>query len=215
MGDLSRPGVKACSKCGAPKIRAKGLCSACYQKQLKTARPSAPAKHSPSPNGAAPHPARTVGGSPTVRKVAEKIGPGIAIANGAAYKYLPGYRPDALNPTEIGVLSCALAEEIVSNRRLLEWYQKFGSSVTGPHTKLVAALGFIVAPRLARRGIIPQEVADEATLILFALVTAEPDELIADADEKAAEKPKADKPMTEEQALFAVDQVAELEPVRG
>jgi hypothetical protein len=211
---------KSCSKCGKSPVKARGLCRAHYEEERKSGKPLAkPASNSPTPLGKAPVPKITAVPSPKTRKIVEKVGGAIAFVNGVAVAYVPAVREDALNPTEIGLLAIAAAEEIQSNKKLLEWYSKIGEGVTGPHAKMGAAVAFIALPRLARRGILPEDMVDAVLPLLFAAVMSDPTELLAkgEADEAASrdDATSTSSPVENIQPeLMAISEVEEPEPVR-
>lgn len=95
---------------------------------------------------------------PTANQIATNVGTTLALLQIGVTQFVP-LGEDALNPGEIGMLAVAAADEILANATLLKYYQSVGANVTGPHTKMAAALVAIALPRLARRGLVPDEVA--------------------------------------------------------
>lgn len=221
-------GERTCSSSGCSKeVRARGLCITHYNAAKKggSLPPlSKPASHSPEPKGKSPLPKIATVATGKTKKIQEKVATTIAFANGVAVAYVPAVREDALSAMEIGLLAIATAEEIQSNKRLLEWYSKIGEGVTGPHAKMGAAVACIALPRLARRGILPEEMVDGLLPVLVAMVLSDPAELLAmgEADAEAAENAYHDhvRPLegTEgtQPALIPIGEVEEYpEPVRG
>lgn len=96
---------------------------------------------------------------PTANQIASNIGGILQMGNEMAVTLAPAYRPDALLPYEIELLSQAAAAEILGNVTLLKWYQSVGSNISGAHTLAVAAIVAVALPRLARRNMVPQNLA--------------------------------------------------------
>lgn len=69
------------------------------------------------------------------------------------------WEKDALSAEELLLLSDALADEAVRSKRILAWLAALDN--VGPHAKLATVVGIILLPRMARRGIIPENVANE------------------------------------------------------
>lgn len=100
---------------------------------------------------------------PTQNQIASNIASILELGNATACELAPAFRPDALAPYEIELLSKAAAGEILANAALLKWYQSVGSQVTGPHTLAAAAIVAVALPRLARRRMVPERLAVMAT----------------------------------------------------
>ena len=100
---------------------------------------------------------------PTQNQIASNIAGILELGNATACELAPAFRPDALAPYEIELLSKAAAGEILANAALLKWYQSVGSQVTGPHTLAAAAIVAVALPRLARRRMVPERLAVMAT----------------------------------------------------
>ena len=108
---------------------------------------------------------------PTANQIATNVGTTIAVLQVGIGQFVP-LGTDALSPQEIGMLAVASAEEILHNAQLLKWYQTLGANVTGPHTKMAAAVIAIALPRLASRGLVPYEVAVMGTNLAIQMVSS-------------------------------------------
>lgn len=65
---------------------------------------------------------------------------------------------DQLTGTEIGRLTAALGDEVLTNRELAIWFTRLGKAAgNNAHARLVMVMASIAMPRLARRGMIPEE----------------------------------------------------------
>src|SRR4029077_15605623 len=65
---------------------------------------------------------------------------------------------DQLTGTEIGALVRAAGDEVLTNRELAIWFTRLGKAAgNNAHAKLVLVLAQIAYPRLARRGMLPEE----------------------------------------------------------
>jgi len=64
---------------------------------------------------------------------------------------------DRLTPEEQSMLGEAITDEVMMHEKLKAWAAKL-REIT-PHGKILMALAYIATPRLARRGIIPMELA--------------------------------------------------------
>lgn len=81
----------------------------------------------------------------------------------------PELEEDALSPQEIGALADVLGDEINESATLKRWVATAGKQST--HIRLVVVLIMILAPRLARRGIIPngaEQIAEAASISMAA-----------------------------------------------
>lgn len=69
------------------------------------------------------------------------------------------WEADALSAEELLLLSDALADEAIRSKRIMAWLAALDRA--GPHARLMTVLVILALPRMARHGVIPQEVADE------------------------------------------------------
>lgn len=71
----------------------------------------------------------------------------------------PMWEPeDQLTGTEIGALVRAAGDEVLTNRELAIWFTRLGKAAgNNAHAKLAMVLIQIAYPRLARRGMLPEE----------------------------------------------------------
>jgi hypothetical protein len=132
--------------------------------------PAEAAARRAGPNGAAPplrpsteprRPRTPSKRKPTANQVEKVVVAATAVVQGVLCEQLvPALKPDALTAEELGLWGKAAAAEILSSKTLLAWYQKaMGAGLTGPHARTTATLMLIALPRLARHGLIPEEVA--------------------------------------------------------
>lgn len=108
---------------------------------------------------------------PTQNQIATNIAGVLQLGNATACELVPSYRVDALQEYEIELLSKAVAGEVLANAVLLKWYQSFGTSITGPHTLMAAAVVAIALPRLARRKMVPAHLAMMGTNIAMGMAS--------------------------------------------
>lgn len=87
------------------------------------------------------------------QKLGQKIGVGIVAVQGATFKLRPQWAEDQLTPEEVGELSYALADELLSWPWLIEWIERVAEQ--GVHIRLGLVVYGIVIPRLARHGMLP------------------------------------------------------------
>jgi hypothetical protein len=69
------------------------------------------------------------------------------------------WEKDALSAEELLLLSDALADEAIRSKTIMAWLAALDKA--GPHAKLATVVVILALPRMARHGMIPEEVASE------------------------------------------------------
>lgn len=95
---------------------------------------------------------------PTKKQLAAEIAVGIQFAQGGIGAVIPFDEDDVLTDQEVGMLARGIAAELLHYEGLLRWYLRL-KAAGGPHAEFLAACFAIAAPRLAKRGILPDEIA--------------------------------------------------------
>jgi hypothetical protein len=92
------------------------------------------------------------------QKVAQNVGICIVLLQGAVMQVRPDWAEDQLTPGELGELSYALTDELMSHERIVAWINKAAGA--GVHIKLAMVCASIALPRMARRGLLPVGIAE-------------------------------------------------------
>lgn len=101
-----------------------------------------------------------VRGKPRPADVYAAMGTAIyALDTGATWIY-PTWAEERLTQEEIGRLAQATGDEVLNSKQLTAWMMR--ASKTGVHVKLALVVASIAIPRMARHGMLPQQVAADA-----------------------------------------------------
>lgn len=136
----------------------------------KTAAPSTPKFSAEPKKTRAPRGRR----KPTEKQIALEVGSILQAIQMGVTSIRPDWKEDELSNEEVGLLSKAVAAEILYTPALLQWYGKL-EGVSSPHTRLGAAVFVVSMPRLVKHGILPMEIAGPIvglSLVLLGLADA-------------------------------------------
>ena len=92
------------------------------------------------------------------RDVYAGVSAGVFLADTLACYVSPSWREEHLTPEEVGRLGIALGDEILTSKTLTKWV--LTAQKSSVHMRLALVCATIAMPRMASRGMLPEELAD-------------------------------------------------------